>query len=861
MRALLRLLCWRHARAHAGRALLGALAIALGVALYVALDVANQSVLSALQETARALVGKGLFTVTRAGGLGVEQAALQRVREVPGAIAAPVVEQMIALPELDESNVLALGVELSSDSALRLYEFEELGDAAPAELAALALAALRPDGIVLTRRLAERHGLAAGARLDVRAGAVQTTLVVGALLGDEGPARLLDGNFALLGLGTAQRLFGMQGRLDRIEVGSAGPSASELRARLEEALGSEFAVAPLRRRNPLVEQAVANIRSMSAMSAIALAVGFFLVYNSVSMAVLERARTIGILRAVGASRRGVVQALTLEWAAIGLVGSAAGVMLGWALARLLVSYTARTVNLFLISVELTGGGLSWPTAAIALVAGTATAAGAAFLPSLASVRAPPAELLRPSAARTRALARYRRLFALGALSLALTAAAVTWAEPWLSARALLVLSMLVFLALGLTAPQAMLWTARAARPLLRRSSGFLAWLAADGLSKEPHRTGVTVVAFGGAVGMLVASAALVRSFEVASERWMAEAFPFDLSINTTDLSQSLYDTSGFDASILDLARATPGVAAVYGVRSTVRPLRETEVLLVAIELEGFLAMHRERGSTGRAHAIEEAGALPAMLAGEAVVVSENLARLEGLRQGDVIELATAEGPRRVRVACTMEDYSWPTGAILIDHGVYRRWWKDEALSFGDVRVAPGASQEAVRAELEAQLAARGRFFVYDVPQLVDVARKSMAQSTALVNVQVLVAMAIGFLGIVNTLLISVLQRTREIGLLRAVGTTRGQVRAVIAGEALLLAFAGTALGVAAGLLAARGLLQPFAVKVTGFLVPIAVPWGTLGVALAAAPVLGLLASLLPARRAAALPACEALRYE
>ncbi len=860
MGAVLRFLCWRHARLHPGRAALGASAVGLGVALYVAIDVANLSVRTALRDTARALAGKAELTVTRAGGLGVEQSVLERVRAVPGAIAAPIVERMVALPDLGETNGLALGVAPRADAALRLYDLGQASDAGPGELAAVALAMLRPDAIVLTRRLAERHGLAPGDPVTVRASAVADVLVVGALLADEGPARVLDGDFALLGLGAAQRLFGMQGRLDRIEVGSAGPPAAELRADLEAALGPEFLVAPLERRNPLVEQALANIRSMAAMSAIALAVGFFLIYNSVSMAVLERGRTIGTLRAVGATRAAVVQALTLEWALIGLVGSATGVALGWALARLLVTYTARTVNLFLISVE-PAGGFSAPTALLALGAGTATAAGAALVPALACVRAAPVELLRPGTVRVRGRAHYLGLFALGALLLTVSAAAVTWAEQHLSAPALLVLSLVVFLALGLTGPQAMLWAARGARPLLRRSSGFLAWLAADGLAKEPHRTGVTVVAFGGAVGMLVASAALVRSFLVASERWMSTAFPFDLSINTTDLSMSLYDASGFDRSIAGLAQATPGVEAVYGVRSTVRPFRATEVLVVAIDLEGFVAMQRERAGAGPAHGLEDAEAFAALLAGEAVVVSDNLARLQGIGSGETIELATADGPRRFRVALTVEDYSWPTGTILLSLSAYQRWWRDDALSYADVRVSPGASQEEVRARLEAQLAERGRFFVYDVPQLREVARKSMEQSTALVNVQVLVAMAIGFLGIVNTLLISVLQRTREIGLLRAIGTTRAQVRAVVAGESLLLALCGTALGIVAGLLAARGLLQPFAAKVTGFLVPVAVPWRTLWLALALAPVLGLIASVLPARRAAGLPVCEALGYE
>ena len=842
MGALLRFFSWRHGRKRPVRVLLGMAAVALGVVLYVSIDIAQTTVERSFEKTVDDLAGRAEWQVTRAGGTGVDEAALEKLRDIPGAYFAPVIQRSIVV---GDATVLVLGVDFWRDTPMRMYTFE----GSPADMKAFVGAALRPGTIVVTRAFAARRGLKVGSKIEADTPRGHASLVVGGILEAEGPARVFGGNFAIMELRAAQSLFGLKGRVDRIDVAGAA------REKVEAALGPAYAVGPVSRRNAVVDDALARIRSMASISAIALVVGLFIIYNSVSISVVERVREIGILRSVGATRRQILSTVVLEWTLVGFAGSVAGVALGWALARGLVAFTAKTVNMYALAVDVSRVVFSWPGAVVAVAAGTAVAAGAALLPGLEAMGITPVGLLRQGTFQYRASPRYRRSFAVGVALIAASAAMLAVIPTKLPTAGLLAVSTVAFFAIALCGPQVTVWIAQATRPLLRRFFRVEGYLAADNVSKFPQRTALTVVAFGGAVAMMVASASIVESFDRSGTRWLDEALPFDLTLNCTDLSGSIYSQNAYEDAIVAEVQGLDGVELAYGVRSTLVPFGGTDVMLLAIEMDGYFDMHGRRGShwTGVADT-------PELRSGACVLVSENFAYLRGVRAGESMELPTPDGPRRFAVAGLVEDYSWPGGTVLIDRFAYRRIWADDTVTYTDVRAKPGAKARA-RSELVALVKGRGTFFVYEVSDLKKVARDTMDQGMALVNVQVLIAMGIGFLGIVNTLLISVLRRTREIGLLRAVGATRAQVRRTIVIEAVFIAFVGAVLGAAAGLVGAAVPLRMFTLRITGFWVPFAVPWPTLALAAGAALVLGLVASWVPARRAGRMDVLGAIAYE
>ncbi|MGV3720964.1 MAG: FtsX-like permease family protein [Actinomycetota bacterium] len=845
---LFRVLGLRYLRANRFRALLGLVAVALGVALYVSSRTMITSARASMEQTVRSLAGSAEWQVSRGRSLGIEEALVERIRKVPGAIAAPVIQASVPLRSPKGGTLLLLGVDFTNDSLLRLYRIDGRTTADPAQFA---MAALIPNSIVVARSFAARHGLATGSTVEVETKEGLRTLLVTGMLADEGPARVADGSFAVMELHAAQALFGRPGFVDRIDV------AHVSRERLLAACPG-CSVLPASRSGSMTEDALARIESLVAISVIGLLVGLFIIYNSVQISVVQRLKEIGALRALGATQRQVLGLFLLEWTALGLLGSVTGIALGWALAHALLQTAGRSLNAIVPLIDFRHVVLEPATVAAGLALGCGTAFVAAFLPARGATRIPPVELLRAHGYRSGH--RYGVLCAAGAGMMA--AGLGMTALIRFSTTAGLVSIALVFIGLALALPQLLLLAARAARPLLQRLFRLEGYLAADNLAKFPQRTALTAVTLGGALAMMIATATLVSGFQVATARARSETFPFDFAIMATDLSSgSIYSGRAVPYRLLDEVRSVPGVDLAYGIRTAFAEFRAQDVMIVGIELPGFLEMHRRRNTRGWARRLDQSGDAVRMAAGEGVYVAENFAALYGVRPGAVIELPTPSGPRRLRVLRAIPEYSWPRGAIIMDLQTLRRLWQDDALSYVDVSAAPGVAPERLRSAIAAKLAGEYSLFLYDQAQIARISDDVLRQTVAVADLQVVVAMGIGFLGIVNSLLISVLQRTREIGLVRAVGMTRSQVARTVIIEGVFIALLGGLIGIAGGLIGGWLPLRLFTLAATGYLYPLVVPWKSAALALAAALIIGFVASLIPARRAANLPVLDAIGYE
>jgi len=858
VRRLLRLFSWRHARRHPLRTVLGAASVALGVALFVSAAVANSTVLRAFEETGERLGGRAKLQVTFASGTGVDEAALPRIEALPGAIAAPVLHRSTTLSDLKEGPVLVFGIDFWKDRQLRLYDFK----IPSAELPAFIATALRPDGIVVTRRFAGRHGLSPGSSLVLDTPRGRAKLTVTGILESEGPAQVFGGNFMVMGLPTAQALFTKPGIVDRIDVAPPeGLDPDAAGARIAAALGPAYSVQPLLRRSAVLDDALSRVRALVVVSVVALVVGLFIIYNSVSISVVERLRDIAILRSLGALRRQVLGLVLLEWTALGFLGSASGLAAGYGLARLLVTASARSANSLTLAIDVREVVLTLPVAAGSLAVGTMVALFAALVPALEAMRTPPAGLLGASIESSRAAPRQLRSFLVGMIFIVAASALVLGFYLRLPPYGGLAATVFIFVGVALVLPQLTVWAARLARPALRRVFRIEGYLAADNIGKFPRRTALTTIALGGALSMMVASASFLASLRRSADAWMAEAFPFDLSINGTDLTTQLYSPARFPDALADEIRTVVGVASVYTVAVHHQPFRDNEIMLLAVDLDGLFKMHRERGITDRMKAIDDPGLREAMLAGRDIIVSENFMHRYGTPPGSQVEFQTVEGPRTFRVARAVEDYSWPAGMVVMERAVYRKLWRDDLVAYIDIRLAPGSTPAEVRSRVAETLKGNYTAFLYSPDELRGIAAAALDQAFQLSNVQVLIAVIIGFLGILNTLLISVLRRTREIGLLRAVGATRGQIRRTVMIESFLMAAVGGAIGILAGVAGAAFPLRLHTLQVTGYWIPLSIPWSWIGAAAGAAIAIGYLASLLPARRASRLNVLDAIAYE
>lgn len=852
MANLLRLFVFRHARKRPLRVLLGALSIALGVAMFVSTHVAISSAGRAFESTAEKLAGGAKLQVIRGRQIGVDADALKTI-DALGVPAAPVVQTTTTLPELKEGTFLVLGVDFAREQKFRRYEFsgpeiKNLADAARL---------LFGDGCLTTRRFAERHGLKIGSTLAMNSVKGRVSIAILGLLEDAGPAEVFGGNILVMSIGRAQALFGRAGKFDRIEILDAGAEA-----KLRAALGPGYDVVPSSRSSPVLDDALRMMKALLFASAVALLVGLFIIYNTVSISIVERIREIGILRSLGATRGQVLSALLLEWGLLGFAASAVGAVGGWALARLTMGVMVSAVNTMISVVEVREIVFDPKVAAIATLIGTLTALLGALRPSLEGVRASPIETLRAGTYGYGLRRRYVAHFAAGVAVMIASFVLVSRFYLDMPPFVGLVPALALFAGAILVIPQLMIWTSGLMRGVLRRLFRIEGYLAADNIIKFPQRTALTVGALGGALGMMISTAAVVEAFNRSGQRWMEEGFPFDVSVSATNVAGgSLYSDAAFPGEILDEVCAQDVVELAYGVRSVLQEFRAHDVMIVSAQAEEYRQMQRLRGSTGQFSGLDDDAVFAKLTSGEGVLVSENFAHFHGVGPGDRIELKTMSGPRAFEVVRVVEDYSWPTGVIVMELATYREHWKDETLSYVDVRFKPGVARADGRAALSKVLSTRFDLFLFDIDELKAVGEKALRQSMQIAQSQVVIAMVIGFLGIVNTLLISVLRRTREIGLLRAVGMTRGQVARTVVVEGVFMAATAGLMGVAVGMTGAAYPVRYNTLQMTGFLLPVVWPWREIAVALAVAVAIGFVASLMPARRAARLNVLEAISYE
>jgi putative ABC transport system permease protein len=846
---LLRYLSIRHLMFHRLRTLLGFFAVALGVALYVSAEVANTSVVTALEDSGRELAGRAEWQVMRGHALGIETAMLAKVRAIEGAVAAPVIQTSAAMVAPAKASLLLLGVDFASDAMLRLWRGTDAA-AAPIDAAAVFATLTTPNAILLARPLAERLGVERGTAvtLDTRAGRQQ--FVVTGLLELEGPVRAVGGDLGVIGIGPAARLFRREGIVDRIDV--AGASLEALHAACPGCV-----VEPARRLEPLVEDSLARLRSLVAISLIAVLVGIFIVYNTVAVAVVERFKEIGTLRAIGATRGEIQRTLLVEWAIVGALGSVAGVAGGWLLAKLLVDFTAESFNVLAQVVHVRAIVIEPMTVLIGLTLGLSATLAAAWFPVHRALLHPPVAILRAHDFRRRES--HRSVFVLGVLCLVLGACLIWALRQWMTAG--LVSTGLFFLGLALALPQLTIWIARWCRPLLARLCSVEGFLAADNIAKFPQRTALTVTALGGALAMMVASATFIESFRTASMRWLEYTLPFDLAVSSADLSRAIYGGNPFPAAIAAEVARQPCVADCYAVRASFCDANGHNVMVVAVEMAGFARAQALRPEHGSRRRFEENGILQGLLAGEGLCISDNFAHLYECRPGDTVSLATRDGQKPLRVLATVEDYSWPRGCIVVDLHTYRKLFDDTTLSYVDVVLRPGVLRDEARAQLAQALGGAYSVYMFARSDIQQIAGDALDRLMALSNVQVLIALVIGLLGIVNTLLISVLHRTREVGLLRAIGMTRAQIARTVVLEALLMATVGGGVGIALGLLGGWYPLRLFTLQMTGFWTPMVVPWSYVAAAGGLSLAIGAAAAWAPARSASRLDVLDAIGYE
>ena len=842
----------RNLRARAQRTLLTAIGIVLGVGIVFGVITLSDTMSSTFSELYSRAFGAADITVSAAGGSGTfDDRVVEKVRGYEGVeSAAPRLSlpaslildtrQQNGLPEVQSMRLF--GIEPESASLATGFELTE--GRFPASGKELTL-----DG-----GSAESAGLKIGDKvtLGTPRGPEKLKLV--------GILRIPGGSFGGFGFGMvplpyARAAFDEPGRISGIAVEAAdGTPVEELRGRLDRGLGEGLQAERSETRTQEMTSQLQGFRiSLLFFAGTALFVGAFLVFNALSMTVLERTRELGMLRALGSTRAMIARSVIAEALILGLLGSVLGVLFGYGMAKGLVYLFGRA---FLF--QITDLTLSPFALASAVVVGVAVTAVAALYPALRAGRVSPVEAMRARSGaagkrRSRVLSVLGPLF--GLLLLGAGAPWIYYLAKNLSADldGLVYASGIVavigaFLGVSLVTPALVRPLAALFSPVLRLLFGVEGRMAAANATRNRGRTALTASALMVGISLVVAFAALGGSVLGSIRTYLDGSLGSDYVVQPASQNSDVTFSKALPESISEI----PGVESTTSLASTY--LRDgKEVSIVFGVDENYPDIFRVNYAAGGPDAfskLENGGAL----------IGKQLAETRKLGLGDNVELPTPRGPKKYPVEGIVENDVVGGGAgIYLSKATLARDFDEKKGEFLAIKAEPGTDRGSLTREVEEVLRGYPQFSLYSnaewKAQIEDDFNRQYVFFYAIMGVSV----AVSAFGVVNTLSMSVFERTREIGILRAVGTTRLQVGRLVIDEGIVISLIGCLVGVGVGSL--LGYLFVLGSGVGGFEVDFFYPKLPALAALFSGLFIGVFAGLLPARSAARKSIVEAVQYE
>ena len=838
------------------RTALAIFSVALGVAVVLAIDLAGQAATGSFHSSLETLSGKQNFEITATGGVPEDVVGKLATQPFDWRITARM-EDFAVLPDMKKTlpligiDLIGEANELSLDSAMKVKAGsprDVLSDLAS------------PNSIWVGESLGKGRGDSLELLINDRS-AIYTICGTYPDAGGNESAIVMD-------IATAQSELGRAGRVDRIYIrvpeneasGSRGPlvALNEWQTRLEQLLPQGLQLRAAGASTEDNRKMLAAFRwNLKLLSYIALIVGAFLIYNTISVSVVRRRAEIGIARALGASRFQVLSAFLMETALIGVTGSVLGIPLGRLLASWAVKLMGTTVSALYVSSRPGTIALAPSSAILALLIGAALTLCSAWFPAREAAQVAPIE----------AMARGRREFLVrvsqtSSLSFAIAAAALA-----------LVLSLLspvngkpVFgycaalcavIAAALAIPSFVEFTMRLAEQLLSKMLAVEGLLASRSLTGSLRRTSVLVAALCTAVAMMTAVTIMVGSFRQTVVSWMDSSLPADLYLRPAG-SPAADQHPTISPQLSDAIGKLPGVRAAQRLRAYEITYQGMPATLGSLDLHDA---HNDRQTaflSGRA----PGAVLDELRGASAVIISEPFSYKHHVVRGGTIQLQLGGARRDFRVADVYYDYASERGVILMDRSVLLRDLPDPAPSNIAVFVSPTSNVAAVRREIEqAAEQQHARLLVFDNRDLRSQAVQIFDRTFAITYALQAVAILVAVMGVAGALLALVIDRRRELGLLRYLGATGAQLRKIILAEAGLLGTLGCLSGLLLGFFLSLILIFVINKQSFGWTIRLHWPFALLAGAIALIWCATVLAAYYPARIAVRLNPMEVVREE
>ena len=816
---------------------LSVLGVAIGVAVVVSIDLANTSASRAFELSAVTVTGAATHQVVGTGET-LDDNVYRRLREAGVRPSAPIVEGYATLQRGDRT-FQVIGIDPLADAAFRPY----LGTGASSGLDLGAF--MTRDAALMSAPTARELSLSSGDTLQVDVeGSTYSVSLLGLIEPRNERTRRSVANLLVVDVPTAQRLFDQSGRLSRIDLLAPSDEGTQTAYldRVRQALPEGVQL----RRSDTRTETVAQMTkafdlNLTALSLLALIVGAFLIYNTMTFSIVQRRGLLGRLRALGVTRAQVFRLVLGEAAVLGVVGSGLGLLLGIVLASGLVQLLAQTINDLYFVVEVSELSISTWTLAKGGLLGLGTTLLAALPPAREATNAPVSTVLHRSTQET---THQRRapwwaglgLLVAGAGSLLLL---VTQQSIWAGYGALFCL----LVGAALVTPLAVMVLANGVRPLLGRLTGVIGRMAARGIVANLSRTGVAIAALTVAIAATVGVGIMIDSFRGTVSDWLRQSLQADVYVQPPSLVFRR-STATLDSTVAARLRGVEGIAASYSVRRVTVQADVGRTELVAVE-PGTNTEEIYQFKSGNPET-----AWDAVRSSSSVLVSEPYSYRHDVRVGDTLRLQTDRGQRSFAVKGVYFDYGSDLGVVLMSRSTYEQYYDDRGVSGLAFTADDTTSVDALIADMRASVAGLQDVLIRSNKALRETSMQVFDRTFTITTVLRLLAIAVAFIGVLTALMALALERRREMGVLRASGMTPPQVGGYLTLQSSLMGAIAGLLSLPLGYVLAYVLVFVINKRSFGWTLQLTVSSDILLQSLALAVVAAFLAGLYPTWRMA-----------
>ncbi len=828
------------------------LGTAVGVAVFLSIRLANQQTMMSFAESVDLVLGRA-DAVIRVEGMDFDEAVFEKLHALRHEIKAYPVVEGYGVESISGEVVEIIGTDLLQDSGVRDFSIKTVEQ----NLQGLLSLLLDPVGIILPEKFVPGTRFAAGDRIRFLINGKEKLLNVNAVLENKGLGKALNGNFALMDIAAAQNVFAKIGRLDRIDIQFLHAADFDFMREKIAALLPEFMqVERPQRKNRQVEKMLRAFQyNLTALSFVALLVAMYLIYNMIALSVVRRRVEIGTLRALGATPTFIAAIFFLEAGVIGSIGSLLGIGVGYFFAQFSLDAVSITVNNLYAPSYVTEIDFQWNRMGPYFILGVTLSLVSAVIPAWDAATTLPTAVMRRGSYD---LKLFRKSRGLNGTALAVILLAAFCAQlppinhfPFFGFFSVF----LILLGVSLLTPAVLLWVRDRLRLFCKNRFGGEGLLACMNLSQNVGRNALAVSSLAVAFMMVISMSIMVHSFRQTVIVWIDQTLQADLFVRVAGGRDIDYQHT-LPSELVEPLKSMPGIAAVDQFRALDITYNDLPVVLAAGDFSVLAKYGNLLIKTGT----------PARELGQTMVnqnralVSEAFSLKHKVGVGDTLKLQTPNGAAQIEVAAVYFDYSRERGYIILDRTTFLNYYQQTAVNSFVVYLQDDARLESMRKKIletfdDHQLVIRSNTELKH--QVLEVFDKTFAITYSLE----IIAMLVAVLGLFNTLIALILERKREIGILRFIGAFVAQIKRMVLIEAGILGLVGVVMGFIAGVVVSYILIFVINKQSFGWTIQVHFPALFILVTVILFWGISLLSGLYPARLAAKLNPKESVRVE